>query len=63
MPEAISLDAVDRAIIGQLQGGFPICPHPYAVAAAGLGISQEDLLARLQRTCSRACSACSKRAF
>jgi len=49
MPEAISLDAVDRAIIGQLQGGFPICPHPYAVAAAGLGISQEDLLARLQR--------------
>ena len=49
MPESVALDAVDRAIIEHLQGGFPISPQPYAVAATSLGICEADLLARLQR--------------
>ena len=48
MPER-QLDAVDRQIIDKLQGDFPLCERPYAVAAEGLGISEGDLLARLQR--------------
>jgi len=48
MPEQ-QLDPVDRQIIDKLQGDFPLCERPYAVAAEGLGISEGDLLARLQR--------------
>lgn len=43
------LDSLDRAIINQLQGGFPLCESPYAVVAAQLGTSEGELLARLQR--------------
>ena len=46
MPE---LDAVDRKIIDNLQGGFPLCDEPYAAAARQLGISGEELLERLRR--------------
>ena len=41
MPEAAGIDAIDRAIIDSLQGGFPICERPYAAVAAALGISEE----------------------
>jgi DNA-binding Lrp family transcriptional regulator len=34
MREAASIDAIDRAIIDGLQGGFPICERPYAEVAA-----------------------------
>lgn len=44
-----SLDATDRRIIGELQGGFPLCASPYAVTAARLGIDEADLLKRLER--------------
>lgn len=43
------LDAFDRAIINRLQDGFPICEHPYAAVAAELGMSEQDLLTRLER--------------
>ena len=46
MPE---LDAVDRAIIANLQGDFPLCERPYAAVAERLGIVEEDLLQRLER--------------
>jgi DNA-binding Lrp family transcriptional regulator len=46
MPE---LDSVDRRIIDQMQGGFPLVERPFAEAAAGLGIAEDDLLTRLQR--------------
>jgi DNA-binding Lrp family transcriptional regulator len=46
MPE---LDAVDRQIIGELQGEFPVCERPYGEAAARLGLSEGELLDRLQR--------------
>ncbi len=43
------LDATDRAIINQLQGGFPLCTSPYREAAGKLGISESELLRRLRR--------------
>jgi DNA-binding Lrp family transcriptional regulator len=42
------LDAIDRAILNRYQGGFPICERPYQVAAQELGISEEELIRRLQ---------------
>jgi DNA-binding Lrp family transcriptional regulator len=43
------LDTLDRAIINELQGGFPICESPYAMVAEQLGTSEGELIARLQR--------------
>ncbi len=43
------LDATDRKIINGLQGGFPLCAHPYAAAAAVLGLREAELLTRLRR--------------
>jgi siroheme decarboxylase len=40
---------VDRQIIDNLQGEFPICERPYAEVAGRLGISEDDLLLRLER--------------
>ncbi len=48
MPER-ELDAIDRAIINGLQGGFPLAPEPYAAAATSLGLSEGELLGRLER--------------
>jgi DNA-binding Lrp family transcriptional regulator len=47
------VDAVDRAIVNALQGDFPICERPYAEAAARLGLSEDELLARLARLLER----------
>lgn len=44
-----TLDEVDRAIINQLQGDFPIVAHPFAECAARLGIDEAELLARIDR--------------
>lgn len=51
MPDGATppLDAVDRAIVDRLQGGFPLCERPYAEAAEVLGIDEAELIARLQR--------------
>ena len=46
MPE---LSPLDRQILATLQGDFPICERPYAEAAGRLGISEGELLARLQQ--------------
>ena len=43
------LDALDRAIINELQGGFPICESPYAVVAEQLDTDEGELISRLQR--------------
>ncbi len=42
------MDAIDRQIINTLQGGFPVCERPYAEAAARLGLSEDELIARLE---------------
>ncbi len=41
------LDATDRAIINELQGGFPISEQPFADAAKLLGITEHDLIERV----------------
>jgi siroheme decarboxylase len=40
-------DAQDIAVIRALQGDMPVCPEPYAPAAAALGMGHEDFLAHL----------------
>ena len=45
------MDAVDRRIINELQGGFPVSDRPYAEAAERLGIAEDDLIQRLKRLC------------
>ncbi|MDO8330649.1 MAG: AsnC family transcriptional regulator [Fluviicoccus sp.] len=42
------LTPTDRALINRLQRGLPIVPQPYAAVAAELGLTEADLLARLQ---------------
>ena len=41
------MDDLDRAIINALQGGFPICDHPYAEVAARFHIGEQELIARI----------------
>ena len=43
------LSTVDRKILAKLQGDFPICERPYAEAAEQIGISEDELLQRLQQ--------------
>jgi DNA-binding Lrp family transcriptional regulator len=49
MTDNAELDEIDRRIINGLQGGFPICPSPYAAVARNMGIAEDELLRRLQR--------------
>ncbi len=42
------MDETDRLIINSLQGNFPICDRPYLEVAQQLGISEDELLSRLQ---------------
>lgn len=42
------MDQLDRAIINQLQQGFPICEAPYKRVAEQFGIGETELLNRLQ---------------
>jgi DNA-binding Lrp family transcriptional regulator len=42
------MDSVDRAIVNRLQGGFPVCERPYAEAAAELGLSEDELIRRVE---------------
>lgn len=41
------MDELDRAIINGLQGGFPICNHPFAEVAARFDIGEQELIARI----------------
>jgi len=43
------VDSLDRAIINELQGGFPICAHPYAEVAENLGTTEDELISRLSK--------------
>ena len=44
-----TLDAVDRRIVNELQGGFPISERPFAETAEGLGLGEADLIGRIER--------------
>ncbi len=41
------MDAIDRHIVNNLQGGFPICERPYAEVAAQLGLEENELMRRI----------------
>ncbi|WP_425073345.1 AsnC family transcriptional regulator [Sagittula sp. S175] len=43
------LDATDRRIIAATQGGLPLVPRPYAEVAGWLGLTPEEVTARLSR--------------
>jgi len=45
----VNLDRLDRKIINALQGGFPVCDHPFQEAAKDIGIAEADLVARIDR--------------
>jgi len=40
-------DAVDRRLINALQGEFPLVEQPYAAIGAMLGLSEDEVIARL----------------
>jgi DNA-binding Lrp family transcriptional regulator len=42
------MDEIDRAIVNGLQGGFPISERPYLVMAARFGLSEHELISRLE---------------
>lgn len=42
------MDELDRRIVNELQGGFPLCARPFAEAGKRLGISEQDLLSRVE---------------
>ena len=46
-PNVEELDATDRAIVNGLQSGFPITPRPFADAGRQLGLSEDELIARI----------------
>ena len=41
------MDALDRRIINELQGGFPVCEYPYREVADRLGSNETELIARI----------------
>lgn len=43
------MDELDRAIVNALQDGFPVCEQPYRAVAQGLGLSEDELIARIER--------------
>ena len=43
------MDDRDRTLIDALHGGFPLVERPYAAVAAGLGMSEAELIERLSR--------------
>jgi DNA-binding Lrp family transcriptional regulator len=47
------MDALDRRIINQLHGGFPIAERPYAEVAKRLGLTEDELIERLARLLDR----------
>ena len=47
MIEEIELSELDRKIVRLLQGEFPLVAEPYKVLAAEIGITEEQLLARI----------------
>jgi DNA-binding Lrp family transcriptional regulator len=41
------MDALDRRIINELQGGFPVCERPFLALAEQLGSTESELITRI----------------
>jgi len=46
---ALLLDSVDRALVAATQSGLPLVPEPYHAVAQKLGITPEEVMARMER--------------
>jgi siroheme decarboxylase len=46
---AVPLDDLDRRLLNLMQGTFPIAARPYAAVASAAEISEDEVLARVQR--------------
>jgi DNA-binding Lrp family transcriptional regulator len=46
---AVPLDDLDRRLLNLMQGRFPIAPRPYQHVASEAGVSEEEVLGRVQR--------------
>ena len=44
----MTLHAMDRAIVRATQAGLPLCREPYRAIAEQLGLTPEEVLARLE---------------
>ncbi len=42
------MDRLDKNIINQLQGGFPVCDRPFQQIAGQLDASESEIMARIQ---------------
>lgn len=42
------MNAIDRRLLDEFQRDFPLCPRPYAAIAAQLGLSEAEVIERLQ---------------
>ena len=47
MTEEIEIEEIDKKIVRLLQGEFPLVAEPYKELAAEIGITEEELLARI----------------
>lgn len=45
----MTLDGIDRRIINELQGGFPLSDLPWAEVAQAIDLAENDLIARVRR--------------
>jgi len=45
---AVPLDELDRKLLNLMQGSFPLAPRPYAEVATQAGITEEQVLTRVQ---------------
>jgi DNA-binding Lrp family transcriptional regulator len=43
------MDDIDRRLVNELQGGFPICDRPYAEVGGRLGLDENEVITRLER--------------
>lgn len=48
-PHQPALDALDRRLLNDFQAGFPLVPRPFAAVAERLGVSEAEVVARLER--------------
>lgn len=42
------MDEMDRRIVNELQGGFPLCERPFCSTASRFGIPEDELVARIK---------------
>jgi siroheme decarboxylase len=47
--DGMKIDDVDRLLLNNLQGGFPVTERPFAEVAEWLGLDEDDVIRRIRR--------------